>query len=427
MPRSVVLGPHQYGGLNFRCLYTEQGCQQVELLIGHLRVQDTIGKMILATLSHHQLTAGVPLPLLEFPQQDLPHLDHGWIASICDFLRHINGSIRIMGNSPLTAPRNNDKILMEFFCRTFSNASQLKHLNHCRMYLQAITLSDICNGEGTSVLPEAYHGRPLTQSLSRWTWPRQIRPPASNWKIWQQSLRRLFLSPWTQSLSLTSSSKLGAWNHNLPMHHRHWYFLVQPSTGWLWHYNAATTTTTCHSPFPSSTHPPYRSLRHAHSELIPTPNDVVPATVTLTTSLTRICSAFPTTTPSVTTETTSNPNLPTATVDSLPLSFTEYLNDTVPQWERQLFFNLTQHSEDLCQHLNDSRLIIASNGSLESTQGSFGWVIGSSSSHYWTCSGPADGAPDCMSSQRTELYGILSALRFLRHVILFYKPKTHFT
>jgi len=41
--------------------------------------------------------------------------------------------------------------------------------------------------------------------------------------------------------------------------------------------------------------------------------------------------------------------------------------------------------------------------------------MGNDDETYWECSGPADGSPLCISSQRAELYGILSALRFLYH------------
>ena len=50
-------------------------------------------------------------------------------------------------------------------------AATIQKLNHCRLYLQVTCLADICNGEGTAILAEAFHGQPLSDSTSQWLWP----------------------------------------------------------------------------------------------------------------------------------------------------------------------------------------------------------------------------------------------------------------
>ena len=117
MPRAVVFGPKAHGGLGLRCFHTEQGIQQIELLIGHVRLQDTIGKLFLATLSMHQLTAGISQPILTAPFASLPYLDKGWFTCLRAFLSHVNGSIELPSVRPLSLARVNDCLLMDFFLR----------------------------------------------------------------------------------------------------------------------------------------------------------------------------------------------------------------------------------------------------------------------------------------------------------------------
>ena len=102
MDRAVVFGPESAGGLNLRCLYTEQGCLQIENLLGHLWLEDRIGHQIYNTLSILQFTAGTSGSILSNPNPLLPHLPSGWITSICDFLRHIGGKIIIPGSLQLS-------------------------------------------------------------------------------------------------------------------------------------------------------------------------------------------------------------------------------------------------------------------------------------------------------------------------------------
>ena len=93
------------------------------------------------------------------------------------------------------------------------------------------------------------------------------------------------------------------------------------------------------------------------------------------------------------------------------------IGGSLSSWEHRLLFSLTQVSDSLLDGFGTRSLILACNGSVRGSQGSFGWVLGTPTCHYWTCAGPVDGSPSCISSQRAELTGILSALRFLHHFL----------
>ncbi len=284
----------------------------------------------------------------------------------------------------------------------------LHKLNQCRIFLQATTLSDLCNGAGTAVLREVLIGTdPIPGSSSAWLWPRQPSPPASSWSVWRSALRKHFLLTTLRNTQLRPSAHLGAWLPTFPSHHRKWTHFVDPSTGTVW------------KPHPQlqNTHQAFFSVRlHTTAEFrvenasnppagtIPT--SAIPATFLLSTSYMTMYSAYPTGTPSVI-PATNNPH-----TTALTATFNAHLA-SLPEWESRLLLDLHE-SGNLLQDIIDSiPLTIACDGSLEGHNGCFGWVIGTASHISWTGAGPADGSPKCMSSQRTELFGILSALRFI--------------
>jgi len=191
MHRAVVFGPDLHGSLNLRCLYTEQGCQQIEFLLDHLCLGDRIGHQIANTLSILQLTASTCRPILNDTTTPLPHLPTGWFTSIRDFLGHIGGQIDIPNSLHLNRARVNDWLLMDMFLGDTSlSLATVQKLNHCHLYLQVTILADICDGKGLAILADAFHGCQLSDSTSHWLWPRQKLPPITSWKIWRTTLHQ---------------------------------------------------------------------------------------------------------------------------------------------------------------------------------------------------------------------------------------------
>jgi hypothetical protein len=419
MKRNAVFGPATHGGHNIKCLYTEQGIQQLENLLGHLRLQSSIGALITATLSMHQLTAGISHHILERPDITLPHLEPGWITSIRSFLVHIQATIQInKGLLSLSPARQNDQLLMETFsCDPTLGSAAMHKLNHCRLFLQATTLSDICNGAGTEILREALIGTDsLPGSSSTWLWPRQPSPPSTSWSLWRKALRKHFLTPGKRSYTLKPDSCMGAWLPSLKQHHRQWTHLVDPSTGTVWQRHH-TQPPAYKAYYPVRPHTKFEfRVENTNSPPMEHPSaSAIPATTILSTSYMTMYSAFTEgTIPHIsdTTQAASEPN---------PAFFLDHLQATLPHWERRLLYELHE-SADLLRDISEQHsLVLASDGSLEGSSGCFGWVIGTESHISWTGSGPVDGSPWCMSSQRTELCGMLSALRFLLNFFSYHR------
>jgi hypothetical protein len=85
--RTVVFGPLRYAGLNLPEFYTDQGLGQLRWLIGHLKLQDEVGHLILIVMSHFQIHVGSALPVYHLSHSQFSKwVEHPWIASIWKFL-----------------------------------------------------------------------------------------------------------------------------------------------------------------------------------------------------------------------------------------------------------------------------------------------------------------------------------------------------
>jgi hypothetical protein len=78
-PHVIIFGEAKYGGLAMPDLYTDQGYNQLKLLLGHLMLNVDNGKLIQLAISHIQLQLGVTKPFFSLP---LPTYAK-WVDSNC--------------------------------------------------------------------------------------------------------------------------------------------------------------------------------------------------------------------------------------------------------------------------------------------------------------------------------------------------------
>ena len=64
-PKAVFHGPLEFGGIETIPLHTIQGYKQTQLLIGSIRNQDEVGKLIMASLQYEQMESGYITPILK--------------------------------------------------------------------------------------------------------------------------------------------------------------------------------------------------------------------------------------------------------------------------------------------------------------------------------------------------------------------------
>jgi len=99
-------------------------------------------------------------------------------------------------------------------------ADELIRLDLCRKYIQALTLSDICNPEGDHFDEAKIKGYPTSSSCyTTMHCSNQTRPPAQDWKLWQKAISKHFCKHQT---SQKLKHPLGAWLQPVAQRHSVW-------------------------------------------------------------------------------------------------------------------------------------------------------------------------------------------------------------
>jgi hypothetical protein len=187
---AVRHGPAEYGGMEVFNLETEQGVQHACLLISHLRKDDEVGGMFRITLDHLQLQAGVSWPVLSQPGHMQRHyVDPCYVSHTWDFLDKADLHLQQDAPTQFLPQWQHDTFLMETFS-TMNDVTptELKHAQHCHLYLGVTTIADITESNGIEICGWVLQGN-CTRSLV-YTFPQQECPSSHVWNTWKNLLRR---------------------------------------------------------------------------------------------------------------------------------------------------------------------------------------------------------------------------------------------
>ena len=96
-----------------------------------------------------QYSTGTSTPLLEDVYSTLPHLETRWLQSLRAYLAQIHANLQLDKTGVAPLERQGDEFIMDRIIASgkFSNA-KIKQLNYCRMYLGALTISDLSTATG---------------------------------------------------------------------------------------------------------------------------------------------------------------------------------------------------------------------------------------------------------------------------------------
>ena len=130
-----------------------------------------------------QLIAGIAKPIFE-DTKILHHMEGKWFVSIREFLRSTKCQIKAVKGWLPQLERENDQCIMDVL--KGETKDKADKINRCRIYLQATTLADISNPEGTHINTFAWGGNATTTQNknpreSKHDWPRQPRPGPKTW------------------------------------------------------------------------------------------------------------------------------------------------------------------------------------------------------------------------------------------------------
>ena len=195
MPRAVVYGPPDRGGLDVPNLYTEQGIEHVKTILQFFADTSITGYLLRATFQALQLELGLPgHPFAHSYTTWHRCTTATWITSTWDFCWHHQITIPNLQITDMPLLSAGDCWLMDaFHAAGIRSPHELADLNWCRLSLRAASLADIVTADHQHIMAMAWSGDsgPCGRRHS-WDWPRT--PPASslNWKGWQDALVTTF-------------------------------------------------------------------------------------------------------------------------------------------------------------------------------------------------------------------------------------------
>ena len=197
IPKVITHAHEAYGGIGMTDLYTYQGIQHLKALIGEGGSTTATGKLLHILLHGHVLEIGTRHKLLEQKYEDVKGLlTTSWLKHTLEFIT--KNKIQIQHTQDhLQLWREGDSCIMDdIFSHRGTNIStdDITRANRCRMYLKAVTKSDISNGRGTAILESARLVYKDWESISEqaYKWPHQPRPGRKDREAWQRVLYAVY-------------------------------------------------------------------------------------------------------------------------------------------------------------------------------------------------------------------------------------------
>ena len=137
-------------------------------------------------------------------QHHYPQDESQWLQSVRKFAVRYHIRLSTSGQEyPLQ--RVNDRYIMEWAEEMGFSHFELRFLNHCRLYLNVISISDITNELGKSIDPEFMTFKKLPERHPD-SQINQSKPDHTKWWIWFK-----FIANITRKRQKYLTSTLGAW------------------------------------------------------------------------------------------------------------------------------------------------------------------------------------------------------------------------
>jgi hypothetical protein len=404
-PSAVMYGPELMAGATFFHLYDLQGYGQLSNFLKYWRSpKEDQGTILRIVVSWAQFCVGTSFSIFSDTATPLPHLESSWLASLRLYLHRIRGTLQL--KDPLIPPlqRHNDQYIMDVVISSgkFKPAA-IKKINYCRLYLNAVTLADICNAAGTHLNEEYLRGEHLLLErvpCKNWHSVHQKNPNKVSWNLWRRACR-LFTTHPNGHASTELAQPLGAWIVPPSKLRRTWTYWQSSDKQHLYHKldNGA-----CLQ-YPKM----FMDYDRDEAQMVPgVPSDAVPVDVILYAHSIQAKTSYAT--------------FQIPVEPAIPNDFENGI-DFLDPWEHALFYCLEFKlpEPEVIQYLTQGPVVIATDGSAnkDTGQASFGWVISTlTGTRIVKCSGPSYSYK--ATSYRAEGYGLLSVMRFLYRVMSFY-------
>jgi hypothetical protein len=169
--------------------------------VGHIKLGDEVGQLILSLITHTQLQVGSTTPFFQLQYSTYAKwIDSTWITDCWKFSQRARISVDIESQWVPLLSREGDIALMDLALTFNLDSYQLQCVNTCRLYLQVLLVSDITTARGDKLLLSVLYGERDIHHTSVLLWPTVPRPPEAFWTSW-----RMFLQHFTRGRTLMTS------------------------------------------------------------------------------------------------------------------------------------------------------------------------------------------------------------------------------
>ena len=230
LPIAFRYASSRYQGIDMMNFNTEQLVQKSEIFLTHINQNTQVGTSLLLCLEDIQLEVGITEHLFDLPFHEYGHLtQNSWIRHLWKECWKHNIKLKGTYNKPKLQRENDICLMQQLIGHNNFTKKQIAAINRCRIYLQALTLSDIANGTGSFVTKMAYEGIKDQHRKSKWIWPNQAKPQKKDWRLWKDAIEMI----WTQTGTRRIRNELGDWIEE-PHQHYNWnYSPSQDKLYWI--------------------------------------------------------------------------------------------------------------------------------------------------------------------------------------------------
>ena len=197
-PRAVIFGPREIGGRQTIDLQVEQPVRNFTATIGHLRWQDKVSALLLATLQDLQIEVGISTEFFHSNPANHSYITQNtrWGYTwnmIWEFKLKL-----VVDRMWLPKKKyRNDCNIMEVAIQDRKyqekNRYKLQTINHCRLYQEAFYISDLADRNGTTIPIEYLNGKGKHKN-SEIAFPEMLAPTKLQWNEWKSFIFRNFLT-----------------------------------------------------------------------------------------------------------------------------------------------------------------------------------------------------------------------------------------
>ena len=191
--KGISLGHKKWGGLQCLDIYAQQGSGNLIQIAKAGRDNSHKGTLFkIAYLWWRYILGLEQCPLNKSETGDrIQYTNSIWFTEVCQFIQ--NNSIYIDVNIDWKKKeRENDEYIMDLAVRHGFNLQKIKQINHSRLYLRAITISDLADEIGKHIKASCYDWSQATPIKTFWTHEYNFpKPNRQAWNIWIQFLKTL--------------------------------------------------------------------------------------------------------------------------------------------------------------------------------------------------------------------------------------------